>query len=55
MLSELTVTGSGLFLATGLAIDVNRDLLFWSDSFHDRIEMIYINGTGRKVSELIEI
>lgn len=34
----------------GLSLDVSQGILYWVDAFYDRIEMVYLNSSGRKVS-----
>nr|CAB3263508.1 LRP5/6 low-density lipoprotein receptor-related protein 6 [Phallusia mammillata] len=38
----------GLMWPNGLSIDRQKEILFWADAAEDRIEMIYLNGTGRR-------
>lgn len=34
----------------GLSLDVPQGILYWVDAFYDRIEMVYLNSSERKVS-----
>ena len=45
--SHVSAVQLPLFL--GLALDLVNQTLFWADAQNDRIEMIFLNGTGRKV------
>jgi len=34
----------------GLSLDIPQGILYWVDAYYDRIEMVYLNSTERKVS-----
>lgn len=34
----------------GLSLDVPQGILYWVDAYYDRIEMVYLNSSERKVS-----
>ncbi|XP_076815785.1 low-density lipoprotein receptor-related protein 6-like [Clavelina lepadiformis] len=46
---RLVFVSTALEWPNGLAIDHNKSVLYWADACEDRIEMIYLNGTGRKI------
>lgn len=35
---------------SGLAIDYEEQMLYWTDAVREKIERSYLNGTGREVS-----
>jgi len=43
------VVDSSLVWPNGLAIDRLEHRLYWADAELDRIEMAYVNGSGRRV------
>ncbi|KAM4699918.1 prolow-density lipoprotein receptor-related protein 1 isoform 2-T2 [Discoglossus pictus] len=46
---EVFVTSKTVLWPNGLSIDIPQKTLYWVDAFYDRIEMIYLNGTNRKI------
>ena len=34
----------------GLSLDIPQGILYWVDAYYDRIEMVYLNSSERKVS-----
>lgn len=34
----------------GLSLDIPQGVLYWVDAYYDRIEMVYLNSSERKVS-----
>lgn len=44
------VTSKTVLWPNGLSLDIPAKVLYWVDAFYDRIEMIMLNGTERKVS-----
>ncbi|XP_066473947.1 prolow-density lipoprotein receptor-related protein 1 [Tiliqua scincoides] len=43
------VTSKTVLWPNGLSLDIPAKVLYWVDAFYDRIEMIMLNGTERKV------
>ncbi|XP_043939564.1 prolow-density lipoprotein receptor-related protein 1 [Protopterus annectens] len=43
------VTSKTVLWPNGLSLDTPSGVLYWVDAFYDRIEMIFLNGTDRKV------
>ena len=43
------VTGTDLSQPSGLAIDYDEEMLYWTDAVKEKIERSYLNGTGREV------
>lgn len=33
----------------GLSLDISQGILYWVDAYYDRIEMVYLNSSERKV------
>ena len=44
------LTSKTVLWPNGLSLDVPQGLLYWVDAYYDRIEMVYLNSTERKVS-----
>lgn len=40
---------------SGLAIDYEEEMLYWTDAVTEKIERSYLNGTGREVSTSISL
>lgn len=43
------ITSKTVLWPNGLSLDIPAKILYWVDAFYDRIEMVYLNGTERKV------
>lgn len=39
----------------GLSLDIQQGVLYWVDAYYDRIEMVYLNSSERKVSALTAV
>lgn len=48
------ITSKAVLWPNGLSIDIPNKILYWVDAFYDRIQMVYLNGTGRKVRKMIK-
>lgn len=47
---ELFLTSKTVLWPNGLSLDIPQGILYWVDAYYDRIEMVYLNSTERKVS-----
>lgn len=45
------ITSKTVLWPNGLSLDIPAKVLYWVDAFYDRIEMVLLNGTERKVSD----
>ena len=43
------LTGKTVLWPNGLSLDAPQGILYWVDAYYDRIEMVYLNTTERKV------
>lgn len=43
------LTSKTILWPNGLSLDIPQGILYWVDAYYDRIEMVYINSTERKV------
>uniref|UniRef100_A0A8D0H854 LDL receptor related protein 1 n=1 Tax=Sphenodon punctatus TaxID=8508 RepID=A0A8D0H854_SPHPU len=43
------ITSKTVLWPNGLSLDIPAKVLYWVDAFYDRIEMVFLNGTERKV------
>jgi len=43
---------SNMLWPNGLTLDHGSSTMYWCDAYYDHIERIYLNGTGRMVSEI---
>ncbi|XP_048343554.1 LOW QUALITY PROTEIN: prolow-density lipoprotein receptor-related protein 1 [Sphaerodactylus townsendi] len=43
------ITSKTVLWPNGLSLDIPAKVLYWVDAFYDRIEMVLLNGTERKV------
>ncbi|XP_010156347.1 PREDICTED: low-density lipoprotein receptor-related protein 1-like, partial [Eurypyga helias] len=43
------ITSKTVLWPNGLSLDIPAKILYWVDAFYDRIEMVYLNGTERKI------
>lgn len=44
------ITSKTVLWPNGLSLDIPAKVLYWVDAFYDRIEMVTLDGTERKVS-----
>lgn len=44
---------SNMLWPNGLTLDHGTSIMYWCDAYYDHIERIYLNGTGRMVSEML--
>ena len=44
------LTSKTVLWPNGLSLDIPQGILYWVDAFYDRIEMVYLNSSERKVS-----
>ena len=45
----LLVNGSNIGWPNGLAIDFEKDFIYWADAKTDTIERMYVDGSGREI------
>lgn len=43
------LTSKTVLWPNGLSLDIPQGILYWVDAYYDRIEMVYLNSSGRKV------
>uniref|UniRef100_H3BGS9 Prolow-density lipoprotein receptor-related protein 1 n=1 Tax=Latimeria chalumnae TaxID=7897 RepID=H3BGS9_LATCH len=43
------VTSKTILWPNGLSLDIPAGILYWVDAYYDRIEMIFLSGTDRKI------
>lgn len=43
------LTSKTVLWPNGLSLDIPNGILYWVDAYYDRIEMVYLNSTERKV------
>uniref|UniRef100_A0A667YNG9 LDL receptor related protein 1 n=1 Tax=Myripristis murdjan TaxID=586833 RepID=A0A667YNG9_9TELE len=46
---QVLLTSKTVLWPNGLSLDIPQGILYWVDAYYDRIEMIYLNTTTRKV------
>ncbi|KAG7228330.1 hypothetical protein INR49_009194, partial [Caranx melampygus] len=46
---QVFVTSKTVQWPNGLSLDIPQGILYWVDAYYDRIEMVYLNTTERKV------
>uniref|UniRef100_A0A8C5UEH1 EGF-like domain-containing protein n=2 Tax=Passeriformes TaxID=9126 RepID=A0A8C5UEH1_9PASS len=46
---NIFITSKTVLWPNGLSLDIPAKILYWVDAFYDRIEMVYLNGTERKI------
>ena len=46
---------SDLSQPSGLAIDYEEEMLYWTDAVKEKIERSFLNGTGREVSTFVSL
>lgn len=44
------LTSKTVLWPNGLSLDIPQGILYWVDAYYDRIEMVYLNSSERKVS-----
>lgn len=47
---QVLLTSKTVLWPNGLSLDIPQGILYWVDAYYDRIEMVYLNTTERKVS-----
>lgn len=47
---NILLTSKTVLWPNGLSLDIPQGILYWVDAYYDRIEMVYLNSTERKVS-----
>nr|XP_026654670.1 low-density lipoprotein receptor-related protein 1 [Zonotrichia albicollis] len=46
---NIFITSKTVLWPNGLSLDIPAKILYWVDAYYDRIEMVYLNGTDRKI------
>uniref|UniRef100_A0A674BVJ8 LDL receptor related protein 1 n=1 Tax=Salmo trutta TaxID=8032 RepID=A0A674BVJ8_SALTR len=46
---QVLLTSKTVLWPNGLSLDIPQGILYWVDAYYDRIEMVYLNTTERKV------
>uniref|UniRef100_A0AAX7SPU8 EGF-like domain-containing protein n=1 Tax=Astatotilapia calliptera TaxID=8154 RepID=A0AAX7SPU8_ASTCA len=46
---QVFLTSKTVLWPNGLSLDIPQGILYWVDAYYDRIEMVYLNTTERKV------
>lgn len=46
---NVLLTSKTVLWPNGLSLDIPQGILYWVDAYYDRIEMVYLNTTARKV------
>ena len=44
------LTSKTVLWPNGLSLDIPQGILYWVDAYYDRIDMVHLNGSDRKVS-----
>lgn len=47
---SVLLTSKTVLWPNGLSLDIPQGILYWVDAYYDRIEMVYVNSSERKVS-----
>lgn len=50
---QVFLTSKTVLWPNGLSLDIPQGILYWVDAYYDRIEMVYLNTTERKVGETL--
>lgn len=51
--SGILITSKNMLWPNGLSLDVEQDVLYWVDAYYDRIEMVLLNTTERRVRRIV--
>lgn len=46
---QVFLTSKTVLWPNGLSLDIPQGILYWVDAYYDRIELVYLNTTERKV------
>lgn len=46
---QVFLTSKTVLWPNGLSLDIPQGILYWVDAYYDRIELVYLNTTDRKV------
>ena len=46
---QVFLTSKTVLWPNGLSLDIPQGILYWVDAYYDRIEMVYLNSSARKV------
>lgn len=48
---QVFLTSKTVLWPNGLSLDIPQGILYWVDAYYDRIELVYLNTTERKVGD----
>lgn len=48
---QVLLTSKTVLWPNGLSLDIPQGILYWVDAYYDRIELVYLNTTDRKVGD----
>lgn len=51
---QVFLTSKTVLWPNGLSLDIPQGILYWVDAYYDRIELVYLNTTERKVGNARE-
>lgn len=51
---QVFLTSKTVLWPNGLSLDIPQGILYWVDAYYDRIELVYLNTTERKVGNAFE-
>lgn len=51
---QVFLTSKTVLWPNGLSLDISQGILYWVDAYYDRIELVYLNTTERKVGSVQE-
>jgi len=52
---QVFLTSKTVLWPNGLSLDIPQGILYWVDAYYDRIELVYLNTTERKVGVALRI
>lgn len=52
---QVFLTSKTVLWPNGLSLDIPQGILYWVDAYYDRIELIYLNTTERKVGVFLRM
>lgn len=51
---QVFLTSKTVLWPNGLSLDIPQGILYWVDAYYDRIELVYLNTSERKVGDVME-
>lgn len=52
--SGILITSKNMLWPNGLSLDTEQNVLYWVDAYYDRIEMVLLNTTERRVRKFVK-